>query len=582
MVPGSTKPMTSKSEVTIGATRPGNPALKSARSKTHEGSWRESIETFVVTFIIAYVVKSFAFEAFVIPTGSMAPTLMGRHKEIDCPQCGYRYAVNASESMGSTPVIAGTCVNCRYTADVSDEPNFKGDRILVLKTLFDLPEKVGGGSPKRWDVTVFKYPEEPETNYIKRLVGMPNEELRIFRGDILTRPLGSSESFEIQRKGLDHLRAMQILVHDDAHHPKALAEDPRWNRWRVDEGGWKKIDDGVYGAESQDEKWSDLRYENRVPTPDQWNAIAKGSAIPGEAKPTLITDYYAYNTFQFDDDGTDKSAWFQPHWVGDLTVEFVLQVDKPTGEFRAELVKAGVPYQFIVDLSNGFSRLMCGDDMLSRAQTPIREGGRYRIRFANVDNRLTVWINHLTPFGDGIPYEIDTKEPTGPQAADLRPVGLAVRNGKVSVSRLKLSRDIYYTLHPSGYDYSENLWNTPILSSGDLFELLSDPKKFSAYGNVRHVDFPIGPGRYMMMGDNSPLSKDSRAWSNADRKDPNQPGAGWDDSNRERWEVPEKLIVGKAFMVYWPHAQPFWPRIRFSEDFVIPFRPYFERMKVIR
>ena len=159
-------------------------ASKTVLKSSHEGSWRESLESFIVAFIIAYVVKSFAFEAFVIPTGSMAPTLMGRHKEIDCPQCGFRYTVNASESAGSAPISLGTCVNCRYAAEIRTEPNYKGDRILVLKTLFDLPKEIGGGLPKRWDVTVFKYPEEPETNYIKRLVGMPDEELRIERGNI--------------------------------------------------------------------------------------------------------------------------------------------------------------------------------------------------------------------------------------------------------------------------------------------------------------------------------------------------------------------------------------------------------------
>lgn len=577
--------MTSIREVKAASGKPGQASGTPGKAKTHEGSWRESIETFVVTFIIAYVVKSFAFEAFVIPTGSMAPTLMGRHKEVDCPQCGFRYAVNASETVSSTPVIAGTCVNCRYTADISAEPNYKGDRILVLKTLFDLPEKVGGGPPKRWDVTVFKYPEKPETNYIKRLVGLPNEDLRIHRGDIYTRPLGSSDPFVIQRKGLDHQRAMQVMVHDDAHVPKSLADDPRWQRWRTGESGWKAIDQGVYEAESTSADWSDMRYEHRVPSPDQWQAMARGAALPGEPKSTLITDYYAYNTFQFDDDGTDKSAWFQPHWVGDLTVEFLLQVDKPTGQFRVELVKAGVPYRFVVDLSSGLSRLEKDGESLYRAQTPIREGGRYRIRFANVDNRLTVWVNHLLPFGDGVAYEVEEKTPTGPQAADLKPVGIAVSNGKVSVSRLKLTRDIYYTLNPgqaAGFDYGENLWNTPITSSRDLFDLLSDSKKFGVFANVRHVDFPIGPGRYMMMGDNSPLSSDSRAWSNTDRLDPNQPGIGWDDSNRQRWEVPERLIVGKAFMVYWPHVRPIWPRIRLGGDMILPFRPYFERMKVIR
>ena len=51
---------------------------------------RESVESFVVVFL-AFLLWSFEAEGFVIPTGSMAPTLMGRHKEITCPECGYVY-----------------------------------------------------------------------------------------------------------------------------------------------------------------------------------------------------------------------------------------------------------------------------------------------------------------------------------------------------------------------------------------------------------------------------------------------------------------------------------------------------------
>ena len=54
-----------------------------------------------MALILALVVRGFEAQAFVIPTGSMAPTLMGRHKEIACPQCGFVYAVNASEEVES-------------------------------------------------------------------------------------------------------------------------------------------------------------------------------------------------------------------------------------------------------------------------------------------------------------------------------------------------------------------------------------------------------------------------------------------------------------------------------------------------
>src|ERR1700742_3476182 len=109
---------------------------------------RESVESFVVVFF-SFLLWSLEAEGFVIPTGSMAPTLMGRHKEVSCPQCGFVYAVNASEEVESRgaaresdeietavsryEVSSGLCVNCRYLArSLQEAPSFKGDRILVM------------------------------------------------------------------------------------------------------------------------------------------------------------------------------------------------------------------------------------------------------------------------------------------------------------------------------------------------------------------------------------------------------------------------------------------------------------------
>jgi hypothetical protein len=87
--------------------------------QAHEGH-RDTVEAIVVAFILALVVRGFEAQAFVIPTGSMAPTLMGRHKELACPECGFVYAVNASEEVepraSTRTVHSGLCVNCRYQA----------------------------------------------------------------------------------------------------------------------------------------------------------------------------------------------------------------------------------------------------------------------------------------------------------------------------------------------------------------------------------------------------------------------------------------------------------------------------------
>ncbi|MCA9209414.1 MAG: hypothetical protein KDA55_13710, partial [Planctomycetales bacterium] len=57
---------------------------------------RETIESVVVAVILAFLLRSFLVEPFVIPTGSMAPTLMGRHKDVTCEKCGHEYLTGAS------------------------------------------------------------------------------------------------------------------------------------------------------------------------------------------------------------------------------------------------------------------------------------------------------------------------------------------------------------------------------------------------------------------------------------------------------------------------------------------------------
>src|ERR1700733_945163 len=81
-------------------------SLNRAQTRPRTGSnksrsGRESIESFVVVFL-CFLIWSLEAEGFVIPTGSMAPTLMGRHKEIACPECDYVYTVNADREIGPT------------------------------------------------------------------------------------------------------------------------------------------------------------------------------------------------------------------------------------------------------------------------------------------------------------------------------------------------------------------------------------------------------------------------------------------------------------------------------------------------
>jgi signal peptidase I len=271
----------------------------------------------------------------------------------------------------------------------------------------------------------------------------------------------------------------------------------------------------------------------------------------------------------------------QPHWVGDLSISARLKVTAPGGSVRFELIEGGVVNRCEIDLTTGKATLRHGDKILGEQQSRIDGPGTYDVTFANVDDRLTLLVNGRGVFGDGMTYESPEKHPA-PTAADLSPVAIAAKEASVEVSDLVLKRDIYYTLFPGRPDYIQSwdkgLPRTPV----ELFDILSDPSQFPALGNLRSHEYPIGPERYLMLGDNSPRSKDSRGWDNRDRYDPDYPDVGWDTSNRAYWEVPRSLLTGKAFYVYWPHGKPFGPDIRLRRDFRVPFLPYFARMKWIR
>jgi signal peptidase I len=96
---------------------------------------RETIEAVVVAFLIALVIRTFVIQAFKIPSGSMIPTLL----------VGDHILVNK--------FLLGTPVDIPFT-------NI---------TLFKMP---GLRKPRRGDIIVFKYPEDPKRDFIKRVVGV--------------------------------------------------------------------------------------------------------------------------------------------------------------------------------------------------------------------------------------------------------------------------------------------------------------------------------------------------------------------------------------------------------------------------
>lgn len=102
------------------AAKPAPPAPVS-KDTDPKDSYRELIETIVFVVVLVLLLKTFLAEAFVIPTGSMADTLLGYHHKVICRECGYPNLVNASDEVEpqdgrpQRDVLSCQCQNCGAT-----------------------------------------------------------------------------------------------------------------------------------------------------------------------------------------------------------------------------------------------------------------------------------------------------------------------------------------------------------------------------------------------------------------------------------------------------------------------------------
>jgi signal peptidase I len=674
-----------------GSVEPVKPAPAPEREvEVGSDGMRETIEQIVIAFILAFVFRTFAAEPFVIPTGSMAPTLFGRHKEFECIECGFQNVIGASDEIPKESTLlnprarieSAACQNCRAINYVRDELAHTGDRILVTKYPYEL------GEPERFDVFVFKYPEEPITNFIKRLIGLPGEYIRILNGDVYRRlPTGE---FEILRKEPHTQRAIQIPVYDDDFPPQRLLEKGWPERWAAMSytgvaglDGWNDSTDGfeqdaearTFQLNTSSPEWQWLRYRNYESGSEEWRALDRGDPFTIQAR--MIGDFCGYNATLVNelyiavaDDGYKiiegieridatveqivaqatrgpdsrktqvliqrEAAGAQSDvadlerallaagltseqvtpvgpspgpspgidwglfWVGDLTVNFTLDVEsvEQNGALLLELVEGVYHYRCEVDLSTGQARLYSinvqndseEELALGESETDLSGTGSHSVSFANVDSRICLWIDDdLIEFGEAASY--DTNELTGndfPTNADLTPVGIAVRGATAEVSHLLLERDIYY--RSDGYMEDRSQQHGVKMAERELSRLMARPFEWgNAYDEFRRdgllgiLDIQVGPRHYLALGDNSPRSGDSRYWADEDRT------------------VARELLVGKAFWVYWPHGVPFlnngrgysiWNHrqrdangnIVVTEDYpkyTAPFFPNFWRMRLI-
>jgi signal peptidase I len=473
------------------------------KRKARAAEIANTFEWLITAFMLAFVFRAFVMEAFRIPTGSMADTLKGAHFQLGCSQCGYEYAYNfGSEMVPNHDVFIESgsprCPSCGYFLPRGTKRlAANGDRILVLKCIYQFFE------PKRWDVVVFKNPDEPGQNFIKRLVARPGEEIKIIDGDIYI-------NGKIARKPPKIQRELWLPVYDNDYQPirpeHGLFNGQSWEQpFRNRDGS----------------KW-DFNSEN--PTVFELQSDSNGLHV-------MYYDTTRGNNFGAKNCAYNPSSTYRgSSYCSDLMVRFYANFSESEGVVGIGLSKYERRYKAQVDAAGAMTiaaKSDNGGEWEELADTKIKGPVLNKptlVKFVNVDHQL------IFQFGDEkLTYDLGLEpDAAGRANGNVEPEVRIFGSGKKALSHIAIFRDIYYT--------------TPPQDTGEpSFASKSRP-------------FKLKPKEYFVMGDNSPASHDSRRWSNK--------GVGINGIRTYRaGTVPHDYLVGKAVFVYWPSGYEFpWPQ----------------------
>ncbi len=473
---------------------------------------RDNLESIVIAIVLVLVLRQMVVEAFRIQHGSMAPTLLGDHREVRCPNCSYTFDVGLDKSTAEGLV---QCPNCGYewsgisgqdsagrairlkwpawlwnAATVQGDGTIRGPdaanrvprsaaRIFVNKLVYEVRK------PERWEVVVFIFPVYDVTcrvcgwrgtvyqdkakgfhcpqcgstdldieakNYIKRLVGLPGETVSIRDGDVYVGGKVACKPENVQDQVWMHVFDSRFMPRQQVEPLWDLSRDPA--RWKTGpEGGVLEVD------------------ARGMPKP------VLGAYAP------QIRDYYPY-------DGVDYPG---PNIVGDVRlrawVRSVAQ-DATGGEGVLAIADKGHEFQF--HLSTGDQpRAVLDDDGVPVRQALLKGDGLETCRLMcleNHDDRVVASVDGQVLFT----YDYEGN------SGGTRAVRFGARGADLLFERIAVDRDVYYTDVPGS----------------------------------AMTGYKLKPDEYYMLGDNSPASSDSRRW--------------------ERPGIPAENIIGKAQFVFWP------------------------------
>lgn len=396
----------------------------------------------------------------VIQGGSMAPALLGEHYPLNCDDCNFPFPVDAANIPESG---YAACPNCGY-----DKTPYEGVKQKRSKAI---PIQIQNPRVQRWDLVAFRFdqPKKQSANQnvinqnikngVKRIVGLPGETILIQNGDIWL-------NGKIAERSWAQKTEMMISHYDSRYIPSSIGIEPRWNldgnrNWTVKNNQfvWRNDADNTSKPDS-------LSYQPAHCFASQHNR-----------KPiNYIPDSYGFN---------QNHSRIELNAVDQIFVEFPVEL-APKSYLTYSTTCGGDQVVFKVDPERKEATIRSGSQTVSvNLPTTIENQSRFDVGFCTFDFSPTLLIDgrsvcklELAGTAENRAKSTDTSqsvfdirihgpEPTTPNALAKAP--------SATLGPIRIYRDLYY---------------------------------FSNHNS----QFTLADDEYLLLGDNVPISIDSRHW----------------------------------------------------------------------
>ena len=413
----------------------------------------------IVTLVLCgmfVLLSGFFVQGILLPVrvigSSMAETFRGPHYIVSCENCQFRFAVDAT----TLPSSQFSCLNCgSQTEHNQSQSVIAGDRVLVDRISYQFRD------PQRWETVLFRSVDPPMEHCLKRVVGLPNENVAIIEGDLWV-------DGKRLKKNWSMLESLALTVHDSRYVPQKSMAVSRWRPQR-EQTRWKKKTQGVQG----DQYFQNSEKIDQDPLID-WLVYEHVDFHRGHRRTTgRITDNYAYNQALsrrlYRTDDLIFSAQIQCSGNGQLFFQVgdcCLQLD--CSQERGTLCESG---QRVADF----------------LWDPTDLHASVRVDIAAVDKQFFFVIDGEVIFRCNLESDLvsdSTQNATDSiciaEKNDMFPLALGSQSLRVTLKEILVRRDIYYT-----------------------------PDVRGVLG-IRTNNYNLGEDEFFVLGDNSPVSLDSR------------------------------------------------------------------------